>query len=516
MAGDARARGKAGIAIVSTQPTTPRSLAPALSAATGLSLWLPSWPWLLGLAALVRALVEPAALLHDPDTYLHIAAGRWMFAHHALPVADLWSHTMTGAVWVPAEWLGEIVLAFIWGATGWGGIVILTAASFALAIALLAAFLLRRLPPLPAAIATLAGAVLVLPHLLARPHVLALPVLVAWCGALVAARDDERGPPWAILPVMALWANLHGSFMFGLALAEFFAAEAVLYPAAGHSRLVEAKRWGLFVMASIAMSLCNANGVSALLQPLRLVAMSALQSGFVEWAPANLGEFPALEIWLLAAVALGFALRVRLPWTRLVLLLGLFHMTLAHARHADLLGLVGPLTIAASLAPALAKLLEPAASSSLSRAVAVLARPARLPACALVLAFGLAASLPVLLHPPERAGDTVTPQAALAAARAQNLTGPVFNSEAYGGYLIFSGVPVSIDGRIEMYGNDFLAAYIAAEDGDAASLGPLLGRYHIAWTLLQVRSSAVGALDRMPGWRRAYSDGQAVIHVRED
>ena len=473
---------------------------------------LPSWPWLLGLAALFRALASPAALLNDPDTYLHIAAGRWMLAHHALPTADPWSHTMPGASWLSAEWLGEMTLAAAWSAAGWGAVVVLTAASFALTVALLAAFLLRRLPPPAAVVATLAAAMLVLPHLLARPHVLAMPCLVLCCGALFAARDDERGPPWLVLPAVALWANLHGSFMFGLALAGFLAAEAVLRPAPGRSRLTEARRWGGFVAASLAAALLNPHGIWALIQPLRLIAMPALQSGFLEWAPANLASFPALEIWLLGAVALGFVLRPRLPWTRLVLLLGLFHLALSHVRHADLLGLVAPLAVAGGLGPALAALL-PAAGSPLLRAAAALARPSRLPSRAVIVALALLASLPILRHPPLRAGDAVTPAAALAAAQRLDLTGPVFNSEAYGGYLIFSGVPVFIDGRIEMYGNDFLAAYIAAEQGDTTTLSGLLDRYHIEWTLLRAGSPAVAALDRLPGWRRAYADDQSVIHV---
>ncbi len=138
------------------------------------------------------------------------------------------------------------------------------------------------------------------------------------------------------------------------------------------------------------------------------------------------------------------------------------------------------------------------------------------PACALVLALAVAISLPPLLRPIDRAGDAVTPQAALAAAQRAGLTGPVFNSEAYGGYLVFSGVPVFIDGRIEMYGNDFLAAYLAAERGDPGALAGLLDRYHIAWTLLRAGSPAIAVLDRLPGWRRAYADDQAVIHVHGD
>jgi hypothetical protein len=64
---------------------------------------VPSWPLIVGLAAFIRALAQPMALLNDPDTYLHIAAGRWMLALAALPVHDPFSHSLAGATWVPHE-----------------------------------------------------------------------------------------------------------------------------------------------------------------------------------------------------------------------------------------------------------------------------------------------------------------------------------------------------------------------------------------------------------------------------
>jgi hypothetical protein len=489
---------------------------PATAGGGAVGVWRlpPSWPWIIGVVAMLRALASPLALLHDPDTYLHIAAGRWMLAHRALPAADPFSYTMAGAHWVAGEWLGELILAAVYAGSGWGGIVVLTAMCFGVAIGLLAWFLSKRLEPLPAVIAALAGATLVLPHLLARPHILALPLMVLWCGAVLRARDADHRLPWVLLPVMTLWANIHGSFLFGIALAGFLAVEAALRPRAGMSRLGETWRWASLVLASIAASLLNPNGVAAIVQPFRLMAMPALQSGFSEWQPAHLGQFPALEACLLGLMALGFLGGMRLPWTRLVLLLGLVHMALAHVRHADLLGLVGPLAIAAALAPRLAELTRPAAASPLLRGAAILGRPPRLAGRALMITLAAAFCLPVLLRPIDRSRDTVTPQAALAAARHFGLTGPVFNSEIFGGYLIFSGIPTFIDGRVELYGNDFLAAYLAAERGDAATLGELLDRYHVGWTLLQSGSPAVAALDHLAGWRRAFTDGQAVIHVR--
>jgi hypothetical protein len=57
----------------------------------------------------------------------------------------------------------------------------------------------------------------------------------------------------------------------------------------------------------------------------------------------------------------------------------------------------------------------------------------------------------LLLRPLERADDHVTPSSALAAATRLGLEGPVFNSEVFGGYLTFRGIPTFIDGRAELY-----------------------------------------------------------------
>ncbi|MFX5237385.1 hypothetical protein ABTC85_20425, partial [Acinetobacter baumannii] len=64
-------------------------------------------------------------------------------------------------------------------------------------------------------------------HVLARPHILALPVMVAWAGLLMTAADRRIAPSWWWLPLMALWANLHGGFVLGLALIGPMALEAV-------------------------------------------------------------------------------------------------------------------------------------------------------------------------------------------------------------------------------------------------------------------------------------------------
>jgi hypothetical protein len=472
----------------------------------------PSWPAIVGLLVFGRLLVARAALLNDPDTYLHIAAGRWILSHHALPVHDPFSHSIPGATWISSEWLAQIVLAAAYDRLGWNGVILLTAAAVAVALAMLTRLLLQRWPALPTLIAVAAATAVLQPHCLARPHILVLPILVLWAGLLIAARDHGRPPPFAALPLMLLWANLHGSFLFGLGVAAYLGLEAVLFPD-GAGRAAALRRWGVFGLAAIAAALVTPHGLPGILEPIRLMTSPALQATFIEWRSPDFQEFPALEMWLLGLVVVGFTLGARPPPMRLVLLLGLIHMALQHVRHADILAIVAPLALAAPLEAALAGLI-PDARSSLSGWFARLAKPAAAPAAVLTIAAALALAIPVVLHPLVRGDDAVTPAAALAAARHRGVTGPVLNSQMFGGYLAFEGVPTFIDGRIEMYGNAFLAEAFKAEKGNPAALKELLGRYRIAWTLLLPNSGAASAMDRLPGWERIYGDERAVVHRR--
>src|SRR5262249_10898242 len=43
----------------------------------------------------------------------------------------------------------------------------------------------------------------------------------------------------------------------------------------------------------------------------------------------------------------------------------------------------------------------------------------------------------------------------------RHVTGRVFNSYDFGGYLIFSDIPTFVDGRADLYGDDFLQKYFA-------------------------------------------------------
>jgi len=302
--------------------------------------------------------------------------------------------------------------------------------------------------------------------------------------------------------------------MFGLALAGFLAAEAVLLAPAAE-RLLMAWRWGLFLAGAVLASIATPNGIDALLTPFRIMNLHVMQSVFIEWQPPNFSQPQLVEFWILLALFAGFTSGVKLPILRVLVMLGILHMAIRHVRHADLLGLVVPLALAGSLGPQLRRLVVSDKPSSLARLMALLALPSDWPAR--VLSIGLSAaiaavSIAIPLHRPD---GPITPATALSAARERHLTGPVFNDEGFGGYLLFEGVPSFIDGRMEMYGDSFLQLYLDANAGKQPALDNVLSTYHITWTLLAPDSKAVAALDHMPGWRRVYQDKFAVIHERD-
>ncbi|MDE2228154.1 MAG: hypothetical protein KGL11_03825 [Alphaproteobacteria bacterium] len=473
-----------------------------------------SLPLLVALAAFVTVLASGPALLGDPDTYWHIVVGRWILAHRAVPHADIFSYSMAGAPWVPHEWLAETIFAPIYDHWGWSGMVLATAASFAAALAILTRALLRWLEPVHALAGTATAWGLALPHLLARPHILTLPILVLWFAALVEARERDRAPPLWLAAVMALWANLHGGYVLGLAFAALFAGEALLAARNRTARIAAVKRWGVFGAISLAAALLTPNGVAALWLPFHLMNMKFALSVLMEWQSPNFQTIQPLEIWLIVALALALGFGVKLPPARIAMLLLLLHMSLAHQRAVEVLGFIGPLLLAPPVGDFIRARSRGRQAAALDGAFADLAGRASLPGIAAVGLVAAAVALFFMQQPVVRKPDAYTPAAALKFATTHDLTGPVFNEYGFGGYLIFNGVKPFIDGRADMYGDDFIKRYIEATRGVTDDLPAMLDRFHATWTLFAAKSPAVTLMDHLPGWKRVYADDVAVIHAR--
>lgn len=488
--------------MASSELVSPQS--PSACAAPAQSPGIAALAWPLAVAAVAYAVLLAVGerLLNDPDTFWHIAAGRWIWAHQAVPVVDPFSHTMAGAPWLAHEWLAELILARCYDAFGWVGIVALTALAASGALALLMATLLRFVAPKLALMAVAMGFFLMAAHLVARPHVLAMPLMVAWVAALIVARADRRAPRLTVLPVMVLWANLHGGFIIGLALACVFAVEAVLAGSEAVSRKIALRQWGLFVAGALVASLATPQGIEGWLFPFRLIGLGSSLAFVGEWHSPDFTRFQPVELWLLGLAVLLAVARPNVPPLRLGLLGLLIYLALTHLRNGELLGLLAPLILAAPLGGSAGRMSSPI--------------PSRAPVIVVAGAAALMVAATALVSARGFAHDNakIAPVAALATAERARLAGPVLNDYDFGGYLIFAGIPPFVDGRIDLYGDAFMRDYAAALAATGDALPRLLDRYHVTWTLLMPGSPAIAALDRLPGWERVYTDRNAVIHRR--
>ena len=460
----------------------PRTLSPSLSFALAAAL-----------AALAVAAFSPG-VLNDSDTYWHIRAGEWMIAHGGVLRSDVFSYTAAGNDWHTQEWLAEILMALSWRG-GWPGVHLLFAACAGLTAGATAYFVRKRMGFTPALLTVVLGLACVTGSLLARPHILALPLLAIWTAGLAAARGQDRSPSWWLVAIMPLWANLHGSFAFGLALAGALAVEAV---AQSQQRKKAALGWGLFLLAATASAMLTPFGFHSLLFPFKLSAMQGLDH-IGEWRPSDFSQVTPFAIALLAALFVLGRGQVKVPPLRLLLLLGLTWLALTHARHQMLLGVCAPILLADALGQA-----WPAKNEK---------HP---PLFAAIAALGLVALMAVRLAVPvTRGNDPVSPVSALAQVPRAWRETPVLNDYAFGGYLIWNGVKPFIDSRADLYGDIFLKNYADIVSPDKDALAASLAFHRVRWTIFSAQAPVVKLLDATPGWRRFYSDKLAVVHVHD-
>jgi hypothetical protein len=162
--------------------------------------------------------------LADADIGWHIRNGEQILATHSFPRSDPFSSTMQGQPWFAWEWLYDILLGILHQACGLNGVVWLCALLVASIFALLLSQLLQGGTGLLLAVVMmlLAEAAAAI-HLYARPHIVSWLFSLLWFAVLnrwerSAHESLPRWIPWFFPVSMLLWVNVHGGWLFGIAL----------------------------------------------------------------------------------------------------------------------------------------------------------------------------------------------------------------------------------------------------------------------------------------------------------
>jgi hypothetical protein len=339
---------------------------------------------------------------------------------------------------------------------------------------------------------------------------------------------------------MVVWVNLHGGFIFGLALIGIFtlgqSAEAWW---ARRTQRADApgrqwaRSWRLLALC-VAACLLNPNGPKGLIYPFSYLGNNASTRYIAEWVSPNFheGRYQLFEALLLALIA-GVALSPRRPRvTEVLLMLAFTHLGLASVRNINLFAVI--------VAPLIAVYLSFAWRAWRTRGMADApsertTRPRITPAKArlnLALTAVIAGVVLWVSAPSLTYAYNVQQQArrfpagAVTYLRRHHPAGPLLNSYDWGGYLIWTLYPVCrtrcvyVDGRPDMYGDHFMDLFVRtceAQPGWQATLRRRGVRLVLIEPTSRTSSACLGlghALATTRGWRVAYHDTVSVLYER--
>ena len=456
-------------------------------------------------------------LLADGDTGWHIRAGDWILTNGRAPATDLFSFSRPGAPWFAWEWLADAIFALFHGWFGLAGVAGLAAVVLCFAAALLASWLLRR----GAGLWIAAGVAIAVVnassvHYLARPHIFSLLLFTTALAILDEDRRRQTRWLWTLVPLAALWANLHGGFVAWLGTLGF-----LLGALTAARNWIALKRYGLLAALSAGATLLNPYGWR-----LHQHIAGYLRSS---WILDNVQEFQSPSIrsesmvifaaLLLAGAALASRALARGQWFEggLALIWGM--AALRSARHIPLFAVAAAPVLAAECAVWWAAWAGRSGARSAARIFWELGQefgrsrrisPWTAGLGALALAFTLGQT--PIRDFPERRFPT-----GMVSRHPDQVMARLLTSDQWGDYLIFRFFPqqrVFFDGRSDFYGPELGADY-----RELLTAGPrwaeMMARYRFDAALLPVEWPLARILERDPDWQLLDRDTVAELLVRK-
>jgi hypothetical protein len=465
-----------------------------------------SLPQLWAVVAVVLPVIALHGALGTIDLAYHIRAGDLILHTHSLPARDTFTFTVPGAPWLDQQWGAQVLFAMVYRALGWPGLSLLQILLGGLTVWFL--YLACRVagpPPRIAAALTLAGFAVAWTSLTLRPQLLAA-VLFAASLWLVAGRRSHPRRLWWMPVVVALWANVHGSFVLGPILLGLGAFQDWYERWHGTRRVLWVTGF------TLGATLLNPFGPRVWSYAYGIARNPLISKLVVEWQPPSI-RHPDDALFFLSVVAVVYLLARRgrpTPWPALAWLGVFFVLALTATRNTMWWGLAAAPVLAALLADREPRPRPELPPSAVNSAIA---------AC-LLLIVGIFFTFSLEGGSTRSPGTRVADAPVALTARLRQVVQPghrVFNFQRWGSWFELSvpDDPVFVDSRIELFPaavwNDYLAVSNAKEGWDR-----ILDRWQVDAVVVNVDQQAalIRLMRQDPAWRLVYEDDEGVIFVR--
>jgi hypothetical protein len=500
--------------------------------------------------------------LADADIGWHIRTGEQILATRQLPRTDPFSSTMQDQPWFAWEWLYDILLGVLDQACGLNGVVWLCAFLVAAIFTLLLSQLLQRGSGLPMAIllmllAEAAAAI----HLYARPHIVSwlfsllwFVVLEEWQGSeQVGQRRLPRWIPWFFPISMLLWVNLHAGWLFGIALfgiytlAAFVDSLRMRDPLAAIGTAHRARLMFTAWVASVAATLLNPYGWGLHAHIYRYLSDRYLMNridefkspDFHSWSPRCFAII--LILVLLACVGRGLSGNRKLRISHLLVVLLATYAGFYSSRNLPvssmlLVLIAGPILwenfVMLGNMPGAWRWLRRCSTGISDFSDRMSAQEMDLrghlwPVVSVVAAFVICLQGGwlggrQLIHAqfdPQRVPVAAVNFLQNESQAGPPAAGPVFSTDAWGGYLIYRmhrgrmapERKVVVDDRHDLYGSGRIRQYLILMQGEPGWQN-VLKEWQIQTVLLPTGSTLANLLRELPrAWHITYEDKVAVV-----
>ncbi len=463
------------------------------------------------------------ALLGDGDTGWHIRTGQYILAHRAVPTQDLFSFSRAGAPWFAWEWLSDVLSAVLFQMGGLKAIVLASGLMIGLFAAIVLRYTLwRGANPLLALFTTLLAAGASSMHFLARPHLFTLLFVPVYFWVLEADRRENTRWLWALIPVTALWTNLHGGFVILLVCMALLVAGSAIEAWQGSRRWSDAGRYGMLLLGCSLASLINPYGIQLhvhIFEYLRADWIKNIVQEFQAPTFRNEGQLQYEALLLAGLITIGFLLRKR-RFTEALWILFLAHASLISVRHAPIYATVAAPFIACELSDWWSLSAARKKSSDAFRILHQLGtdlapgfrRTSLWPA---VFILALVALDAPLKWPRDFPGE-MFPTAMIHKNAGLVATGRLLTTDQWGDYIIYSFYPrqkVFVDGRSDFYGEALANQYLHLLQG-AYDWREIVERYGFDVALLPAEWPLSSLLKQDPSWRVVDDDHRSVLFQR--
>jgi hypothetical protein len=460
------------------------------------------------------------ALLGDGDTGWHIRTGQYILAHRAVPTQDLFSYSRPGAPWFAWEWLTDVLYAVLFGMGGLKAIVLFAGALIAVfATVILRYTVWRGANGLLAAFATLLAVGGSSMHFLARPHLFTLLLLPVCLWVVEADRRKNTGWVWLLIPVTAVWTNLHGGFLIFLAILGVLVVGSAVEAWLGMPRWPDVRRYSALLAGCSLASLVNPYGTALhvhIYAYLRADWIKELVQEFQAPTFRSEGQLQFEGLLLAGLVVSGLLLRRRLV-TEALWLLFLAHSSLISVRHAPLFATVAAPLVACELTVWWTVWVADLRKSSVIRILHQLGtdiapafrRTSFWPA---VVILGLVLTGAPLKWPIDFPSEMFP--IAMVQKNASLLTSSrLLTTDQWGDYIIYRFYPqqkVFVDGRSDFYGETLGREYLHLLQG-AYDWREILVRRGFDVALLPTNWPLASLLKQDPSWQVVQDDSSAIL-----